>query len=243
MVRFHGDTLPEGVIKSGRIVKRASGWYYCLFIDAPVRPIVPMAGGKVGIDPGFKTLLTLSSGEKIEHPRELESLEWRLAQAQRGGNKRLVARLQERIANKRKDRNHKISARLVAENELIAFGRDKHFAVAKKFGKSVSSSGHGQLQRMIRYKAGASSRSYVEPLANNSTKTCSTCGALTGPTGLAGLSVRHWVCQVCGTHHDRDVNAAVNTLDAGVRLAAEIQAVREESRDPRVDTVVSMVSV
>ena len=245
MVRFHGDELPSGTIKSARIVKRASGWYYCLFIDIPVQPVSRVAYGWVGIDPGFKTLLTLSDGEKVEHPREFEKMERRLAQAQRGRNRKLVARLQERLANKRKNRNHQLSARLVANNKFIAFSKDTHFAVAKRFGKSVSSSAHGQLQQMLSYKSEASGTEYVEPLSKDSTITCSTygCGKKTGPTGLAGLKVREWVCRVCGTHHNRDVNSAVNTLISGVRLAAEMQVVREKSCDPRVDTVISTISV
>jgi transposase len=62
---------------------------------------------------------------------------------------------------------------------------------------------------------------YVEVDPRNSTKTCSTCGALTGPTGWAGLKVRQWECPSCGTHHDRDINAAVNTLIAGAGIALE----------------------
>jgi putative transposase len=71
----------------------------------------------------------LSTGEKIEHPRELEASARRLAQAQRGKKKKLVARLHEKIANQRKDRNHKLSKRLVEENVFIAFSKDNHKAI------------------------------------------------------------------------------------------------------------------
>src|SRR5208337_5373174 len=111
-VRFHKMELPEGKIKCGRIVKRASGWYLCLFIDAQPKVIERIGYGVIGIDGGFKDLLTLSTGEKIQHPRELEASAERLAQAQRGHDKKLAARIQEKIANQRKDRNHKRSHRL-----------------------------------------------------------------------------------------------------------------------------------
>lgn len=123
-VRCHSQTVPEGRISQMRIVKRASGWYACLFIKADVVSIAREADGIVGIDAGFNHLLTLSTGEKIAHPRELEAVALRLAQAQRGDDKQLASRIQERISSRRKDRNHKLSRRLVAENQLIAFSAD-----------------------------------------------------------------------------------------------------------------------
>src|SRR5437588_7316639 len=152
-IRFHKMDIPEGKIKCGRLVKRASGWYLCLFIDAEPKSIRRTGLGVIGIDLGFRDLLTLSTGEKIEHPRELEVSARRLAQAQRGHDKQLAARIQERIANQRKDRNHKLSRRLVAENVVIKLSADNYRRIAKKFGKSVASSGHSQLRRMLSYKS------------------------------------------------------------------------------------------
>ena len=213
-IRYHKQELPKGNIKCGRIIKRASGWYLCLFIDAERSAIIRTGYGKIGIDPGFKTLLTLSTGEKIEHPRELEATGKRLAQAQRGHDKHLAARLSERRSNRVKDRNHKLSLRLVKENILIAFSADNHKGIARKFGKSVSSSGHYQLQKMLSYKSSFCGTQYREIDSRNSTKTCSSCGSLSGPQGWGGLSVRQWVCSACGAVLDRDVNAAINTLAA-----------------------------
>jgi IS605 OrfB family transposase len=197
------------------LVKKASGWWLCLFIDAQPQPIPKVANGRIGIDPGFKNLLTFSTGEKIGHPRELEASAKRLGQAQRGNNRELVSKMHETIANQRKDRNHKLSRRLVSENELIVFSKDNHNSVAKKFGKSVASSSHGQLRQMLAYKSRTDGRAYIEVPSRNSTRICSTCGALSGPQGLAGLRVRQWRCSECGTLHDRDINAARNTLLAG----------------------------
>lgn len=219
-IRFHKQRISEGKIKCGRIVRRASGWYLCLFIAAERAAIVRTGEGRIGIDPGFKHLITLSNGEKVEHPRELQESIERLGQAQRGHDKKLAARLQERIANQRKDRNHKLSLRLVQENVFIAFSKDSIKRIAKKFGKSVSDSGHAQLRSMLTYKSRSGGTEYVEPESKNSTRTCSACGQFNGPTGLAGLSVRHWVCP-CGAEHDRDVNAAINTLVAGAGTAHE----------------------
>lgn len=223
-VRYHKQEIPEGKIKCGRIIKRASGWYLCLFIDAEPNPIPAIASGQVGIDPGFKSLLTLSTGEKVAHPRELEISALRLAQAQRGNGSRLTSRIQERIANQRKDRNHKLSRHLISENQLITFSVDSHKNIAKKFGKSVASSSHGQLRSMLAYKCRAGGREYIEVPSRNSTKTCSACGALSGPSGWAGLKVRLWTCAQCGAEHDRDVNAAINTLNVGLGMSLELSA-------------------
>jgi putative transposase len=220
-VRFHTQDVPAGKIKCGRLVKRASGWYLCLAIDAQPNVIPHLADGAIGIDPGFHHLLTFSTGEKIPHPRELEQTAQRLAQAQRGHRQQLTARLQERLANQRKDRNHKLSRRLVSENKAIVFSADNHKAIAKSFGKSVASSAHAQLRTMLAYKCTQSGRQYVEVPSKHSTKTCSACGSLSGPAGYVGLSIRHWVCAVCGTAHDRDINAAVNTLHAGLGISLD----------------------
>jgi len=94
-----------------------------------------------------RDLLTFSDGgEIIEHPRELRIAAKRLAQAQRGHRKQLTARIHERVSNKRKDRNHKLSRTLVAENKIICFLKDNHRAIAKRFGKSVCDSAHGGLR-------------------------------------------------------------------------------------------------
>jgi transposase len=226
-VRFHKQQIPEGHIGQFRLINRASGWYACLSIQAEPKAIPHIADGQIGIDSGFSTLLTLSNGGKVAHPRELEASALRLGQSQRGLNRKLTVRIQERITNQRKDRNHKLSRKLVSENSLIAFSADRHSAIAKRFGKSVTSSGHGQLRSMLSYKAKCRTDGhvvYVEVDSRNSTRTCSACGALTGPQGLAGLKVRLWKCSACGAEHDRDINAAINTLHVGAGLAHETLA-------------------
>jgi len=220
-IRFHKQDLPPGLVSSGRVVKRASGWYLCLFIHAESNAILVVGDGIVGIDPGFSTLLTLSTGEKIEHPRELYAGAQRLAQAQRGGRSKLVARLHERQWNRRRNRNHHISRRLIAENAVIVWSKDSTAGIQRIFGKSVAAAAHHQLRAMLAHKCRTGGRRYLEVSGRNSTRACSACGALSGPTGYAGLSVRVWVCTTCGVEHDRDVNAAVNTLKAGAGIALE----------------------
>lgn len=227
-VKYHKQVLPQGKIKCARILKKASGWYLCLIIDTERAPIKRKAHGSVGIDPGFTHLLTLSTGEKIQHPREFEASSKRLAQAQRGRNKQLTAKLRWRIANQKKDRNHKLSLDLVQRFSEIYFSKDNIKAIAHKFGKSVNSSSHYQLRQMIKYKSLAGGTQFMEVDSKFSTQDCSTCGSREGPKGWSGLKVRSWECSGCGTTLDRDVNAALNTLKAGrgSRLEGTAKAVR-----------------
>ncbi|MHB8392886.1 MAG: zinc ribbon domain-containing protein, partial [Acidobacteriaceae bacterium] len=87
-------------------------------------------------------------------------------------------------------------------------------------------SGHAQLRSMLAYKSLAGGTRYSEVNSKFSTKTCSACGALSGPSGFDGLAVRQWTCDECGTHHDRDINAAINTLIAGAGTALEHEGSR-----------------
>jgi|SRR5215472_12504165 len=103
---------------------------------------------------------------------------------------------------------------LVAENVAIYFRKDNYKGMAKKFGKSVASSGHAQLRGMLAYKSPISGACYIEVDAKFSTLTCSVCRALSGPRGLSGLAERQWTCADCGSSHDREVNAALNTVMA-----------------------------
>jgi len=238
--KFHNQDIPEGEIKCGRIVKRASGWYLCLFIDASPKSIPRIASGQIGIDPGYKTTLTLSTGEKIEMPKEFAKKEKRLIQANKSlgspkktkkGEKRkepkfkrkgkLLARLHEKIKNKRKDNNHKLSRKLISENSVIVFSKDNIKGLAKRFGRSVAEASHYQLRQMLSYKSHTGGSQYIEVDSKKSTMTCSSCLFLTGPTGLSGLQVRNWGCKCCGAQHDRDVNAAINTLITGLGTSHE----------------------
>ena len=238
--KFHKQDIPAGKIQCGRIIKRASGWYLCLFIDASPKSIPRIAAGKIGIDPGYKTTLTLSTGEKIDMPKEFAKVEKRLVQASKGlgspqkvkkGEPRkepkfkregkLAARLYEKIKNKRKDNNHKLTRKLISENNIIVFSKDNIKGLAKRHGRSVAEANHYQVRQMLSYKSHTGGSQYIEVDSKKSTMTCSSCLSLTGPTGLAGLQVRHWDCSCCGAHHDRDINAAINTLLVGLGTSHE----------------------
>jgi putative transposase len=84
-----------------------------------------------------------------------------------------------------------------------------------RMAKSVFDAGWGMLKAQLQYKGQQAGRCVQVVNERNTTRTCSSCGSLTGPTGLDMLVVRIWVCNECGVTHDRDVNAARNILSAG----------------------------
>jgi transposase len=215
-IRYHKQELPPADIKCGRIIKKSSGWYLCLWLDTNHTFPVKKTSNAIGIDPGFSTLLTLSDGTKIENPRELRKGAHGLAQAQKGKRKKLAARLQERQANRRKDRNHKISRWIIENYATIYYSDDNFKGMAAKFGKSVAEAGLKQLIDFITYKGSNCGRMVVPVSSFQTTMTCSSCGSLTGPTGLSGLAVRVWNCSACGAQHDRDINSAKQVLKLGL---------------------------
>ena len=225
-VKYHKQELPEAKIKCGRILKKASGWYLCLWLDTDHKFDVKDTDKSVGIDPGFHTLLTLSDGTKIENPRELHKGAKRLAQSQRAHNRRLTARLHERQANRRNDRNHKISRRLVEDYKTIYYSDDNFKSMSKRFGKSVSEASIGNLIGMVNYKSNICGRKAIPINSFRTTMTCSTCGSLTGPKGLDGLAVRYWICSSCGAQHDRDLNSSRVVFNIGAGIAHERKAIQ-----------------
>ena len=231
-LRYHKQDIPDAAIKCGRICKRASGWYLCLWLDTEHSFAVQETDSAVGIDPGFTSLLTLSDGTKYENPRELRKGAERYGRAQRGRRKRLSARLLERQANKRKDRNHKIARRIVEDHQTVYYADDHFRGMAGKFGKSVSEAGLGQLLGYITYKGRIAGREIIPVDSRFTTMTCSACGAITGPKGWDGLAVRRWTCSACGAVHDRDVNAACVVLNAGARSALKPSGDRGNGQEP-----------
>jgi len=215
-LKFFKQEIPSGKIKCSRIIKRASGYYLQVTIDTNHTFPVKDTKEIVGIDTGFKHLAILSNGVKYNNGRNFIKGQKRLAQAQRGGNKKLAARLHERIKNRRKDYNHKVSREIVKNYKEIYITNDNLRGQSRIFGKSVSDAGISQLRQLILYKSENHGRVCKLVDNRNSTKTCGKCWSLTGPTGVRMLNVRDWECSACGAVHDRDVNSACVTLSFGL---------------------------
>jgi putative transposase len=151
-------------------------------------------------------------------------LEGKLAVAQRARKKRQVKSIQVKIANQRRDYLHKASTDIAKRFGFIAVGNVSPSKLKRtRMAKSVSDAGWADFKKMLAYKTRLRSGNFEEVNEALTTQTCSACGCLplSRPKGIAGLEIRHWTCDDCGTVHDRDVNAAMNIA----RLAHETLAV------------------
>src|SRR3954453_6482549 len=199
-------------IRSGSFSEDAEGrWYLNLVCE--IADALPAGNGEVGIDLGLGRLAALSSGETIENPRHVRTAAAKLARAQRAGRKALGRRIHRKIAAQRRHFLHEHSTRIVRENALICVGDVNSAALARTtMAKSVLDAGWSAFRSMLHYKAIRHAAVFVEANEGARTKTLSSCGARGGPSWLQGLRVRSWVCDGCGTLHDRDTNAALNIL-------------------------------
>ena len=185
----------------------------------------------IGIDLGIKRFATTSNGEIIENPKHLAKLEKRLvrehkklSKKQKGSKNRekqriRLARVYEKISNMRTDFLQKLSTRLIRENQIICL-EDLDIARMIKgsyTAKSMSDVAWGEFVRMLQYKTYWHGRTIQK--VNRfyaSSQTCSVCGYKN--TEVSNLSIREWECPQCHTKHDRDLNAAINILNEGLRL-------------------------
>ena len=185
---------------------------------------------RVGIDLGLKEFAITSDGEMIENPRCLRKSEKRLRKLQKdlsrckkGSKNREKCRIKlakqhERIANQRKDFLHKTSKRIIDENQVICLEDLKAKEILKnhKLAKSVSDVSWGEFVRQLQYKADWYGREIIKiDQWYPSSQICSNCGHR---DGKKDLSIREWTCPICGAHHDRDINAAINILNEGLRI-------------------------
>ncbi|WP_251048311.1 transposase [Halomonas sp. ISL-56] len=204
--------LSQYRFRSGSFNEDARGrWYFNVVVEVEVQPSAGQ--GAVGIDLGLKEVATCSDGEKLENGRFYRDLEAKLATAQRARNKHRVKAIHAKIKNRRKDALHKFTRRLVDQHDEIYVGDVSPLKLAKtRMAKSVLDAGWGQLKTMLEYKCEHAGIVFEEVREAYTSRTCSSCGSLSGPQGVNGLRVRDWKCVECGALHDRDVNAAQNIL-------------------------------
>ncbi|MDY6805582.1 MAG: RNA-guided endonuclease TnpB family protein [Cyanobacteriota bacterium] len=212
---------------SATIIKDAANRYFISFVvETQAEPLEPL-GEYIGIDLGITTFATLSNGEKIEAPKplkknlkKLKRFQRNLSRCQKGSKRREKARLKvgllhTQIKEIRDDFLHKLSTRLIRENPTIILEDLNVYGMVKnrKLSRAISDLGWRTFRTMLEYKANKYGRKFQvinrwEPTSQK----CSHCG-FNG--GKKELGIREWICLNCGTWHDRDVNAAVNILNAG----------------------------
>ncbi|MEU1792323.1 RNA-guided endonuclease TnpB family protein, partial [Streptomyces sparsogenes] len=238
--------LPKGATPSTVTVSQdaAGRWHVSLLCEDPTVKSLAATDAAVGVDAGLDHLLTLSTGEKISNSRHERRDRTRLARAQRhlarkapgeGANRakarRKVARIHARVADRRRDTLHKITTRLVRENQTIVIEdlTIRNLLKNGRLARAISDAAWSEFRSLLEYKAQWYGR---EVIAVDrwfpSSKLCSGCGTL---RDKLPLHVRTWTCD-CGITHDRDVNAARNILAAGLAVSACGAGVRPQRSTP-----------
>jgi putative transposase len=227
-----------GMPSTVSVSKDTAGRYLVSFLVEEVIQALTAINAVVGVDVGLKDVAVLSSGEKITNPTHLRRSERSLAHAhrnlahkQKGSKNRdkarlKVARTHARIADQRLDGLHKLTTRLIRENQVISVESlaIKNMVRNPKLAKSISDVGWGELVRQLEYKAAWYGRTLVQiDRWYPSSKRCHACGYV---LDALALDVRQWTCPACGVRHDRDVNAAKNMLAVGLTVNACGETVR-----------------
>ena len=228
---FHRPIL--GKFKTVTVSKNQAGQYFAsiLFDDGEEKPSPTNEGKNIGIDLGLTHFAITSEGSKFDNPRwinkhekNLKIKQQQLSRKPKSSNNRnkfrkKVARVHLKVANCRSDFHHKLSRRIVNESQVICV---ESLAVAnmvknRKLSKAISQVGWSQFCTMLKYKAEQDGKTYVEvDRFFASSKTCNVCF---NQVDSLPLEIRFWNCENCGTTNiDRDVNAAKNIRDEGLRI-------------------------
>jgi putative transposase len=223
--------IPEGAQPSTITVKLSpSGkWTVSLLVDVQIETL-PESPNQIGLDLGITSLIALSNGEKVANPKAFKAKRRKLRKAQKvlsrkkkGSNNRHKARLKvakvhAEISDARNDFIHKLTTRLVRENQMIAVEdlSVKNMVKNHKLALAISDASWGELVRQLEYKCDWYGRTFVKiDRWFPSSKRCGHCGHI---VDKLPLNIREWDCPNCSTHHDRDINAAKNILAAGLAV-------------------------
>ena len=225
------DRIPNGKLQSITVSKNPAGHYFAsLLYKVEKKPInyIPDVNNCIGIDFGLKTFITLNTGEKIDSPKAYKKSQKRLARLSRAHSRKKtnsknreksrlrLAKQHEKVANQRKDFNHKTSRKLVDTYDFIFIEDLNIKGMGKLYGKQVNDIAWSQLVSFMNYKAIKEGKFVIK--INRyfpSTQLCSSCGY---QNKELTLDDRKWTCPHCNTYHDRDINAAVNILVEGKRI-------------------------
>lgn len=213
---------------------RSERWHVSILFEASAPDAPQLVADAVAIDLGLHSLATLSTGEMVTNPQQFKREQQRIAKAHSALNKKIkgsancekakkkLARAHAKVADRRRDHLHKLSTRLIRENQTIVIEDLAVENLKKKGGpsktginRSISDAAWGQFRSFLEYKALWYDRNLI--IVDRffpSSQLCSTCGARSGPTTL---KTREWQCD-CGARNDRDVNAAQNILAAGLAV-------------------------
>ena len=204
--------------------------YYCSICVDVEQEEYEHTGEVIGIDLGIKDLVIDSNGNKYENPKYLNKIEKKIkhlnrlySKKKKGSKNQEKARLKlatayEKLSNKRKDNLHKITTKLIKENDIICIENLNVKGMSKnhKLAKAIQYASLGTLVSMLKYKAAWHNRRIIEiGRFFPSSKLCSSCGYR---MNYMGLEIRKWTCPQCNTIHDRDINAAFNIMNEGLKI-------------------------
>ncbi len=231
--------LPDGAKPSSVTVSKdtAGRYFVSILVEEDIQPMA-MTPKMVGLDLGLKSMVITSDGHMHGNPKFFAKDEKKLARAQRKLSKKKkgsknrakarlkVARIHRRIADRRKDYQHKLSTQVIRENQVVCVEslQVKNMVQNHCLAKAISDVGWGEFVRQLEYKACWYGRTLVKiDKFYPSSKRCHDCGHI---LDSFSLDIRHWVCPECGVAHDRDINAAKNVLAAGLAVTAFGETVR-----------------
>ncbi|NES18766.1 MAG: IS200/IS605 family element transposase accessory protein TnpB [Symploca sp. SIO3E6] len=233
--------LPNGTIPSTVTVSLTpSGrWYISLLVDVEIQPL-PKKAKNVGIDLGITSLIATSDGDKVVNPktyhtkyRKLRKLQKGLSRKVKGSRnrekaRRKVASIHAQIVDARTDFLHKLTTQLIRDNQVIVVEdlAVKNMVKNHKLASSISDASWSELVRQLEYKSEWYGRELVKiDRWFPSSKRCSNCGHI---VEKMPLEIRQWECPECSAEHDRDVNASLNILAAGLAVSVCGATVRPE---------------
>src|SRR5690348_8744234 len=226
------------------VTKDTAGRYFVSFLVEEDFKALSATPQTVGIDLGLHDTVTLSTGEKVgnekffsKDEKRLATLQRRLARKQKGSKNRAkaklaVAKVHARIADRRQDFLHKLTTRLIHDNQVLCVESLHVKSMLKNhaLAKAIADVGWGELIRQLQYKAAWYGRSVVAiDKWYPSSKRCYDCGHI---LDSLSLDVRSWSCPECGVAHDRDINAALNIKAAGLAVFACGEMVRPGRAKP-----------
>ena len=229
---FHQHRYWHGDVRYIQILRDSAGdyWLYVITDDTSTEPFTH-TGESVGIDFGLKAFLTLNNGKKIEAPEflkqslnTLRSLHKSLSRKSKGSHNwyraiRELARHCRKVANQRLDWHWKLATKLCGEFDIIVTETLNIEGMKRLWGRKISDLAPYQFFTMLAYKCVKHGKKFL-PIDQwtPTTKPCSTCGH---KNDNLALKDRYWTCPKCGSNHDRDINAAINILEAGLAASVE----------------------